>query len=179
MSTILYSFCALDSVHISIVFIELNICCLHEMLCVCVVQAQGLYNAIMCVTSSCFYPWQPPTWSPPHLLKRYYPIDYVWFLVSTLHSVEWNCIWFLSQVVQFERWRLSSCARCRCYASIELNLSCTKSPALLQNKEEAAHHLSRMLFLALACGVGLLIGTLVFVTPLLQGNIILEPSCCF
>lgn len=37
-----------------------------------------------------------------------------------------------------------------------------------KNKEEAAHHLSRMLFLALACGFGLLIVTEVWVTELLQ-----------
>lgn len=37
-----------------------------------------------------------------------------------------------------------------------------------KNKEEAKHHLSRMLFLALACGMGLLIITEVWVTELLQ-----------
>ncbi|KAG0570576.1 hypothetical protein KC19_6G171800 [Ceratodon purpureus] len=37
-----------------------------------------------------------------------------------------------------------------------------------KNKEEAKHHLSRMLFLALACGMGLLVVTEVWVTELLQ-----------
>ncbi|KAG0590386.1 hypothetical protein KC19_1G095400 [Ceratodon purpureus] len=37
-----------------------------------------------------------------------------------------------------------------------------------KNKEEAAKHLSRMLFLALACGLGLLVVTEVWVTELLQ-----------
>lgn len=40
---------------------------------------------------------------------------------------------------------------------------------VLQNKEEAAHHLSRMLFLAVACGFGLLVVTEVWVNELLQG----------
>lgn len=38
-----------------------------------------------------------------------------------------------------------------------------------QDKEEAARHLSRMLFLALTLGLGLLIVTEVWVTELLQG----------
>ncbi|XP_024371604.1 protein DETOXIFICATION 46, chloroplastic isoform X2 [Physcomitrium patens] len=37
-----------------------------------------------------------------------------------------------------------------------------------KNKEEAAHHLSRMLFLAVACGFGLLVVTEVWVNELLQ-----------
>lgn len=56
----------------------------------------------------------------------------------------------------------------------------------LQNKEEAAHHLSRMLFLALTLGLGLLIVTEVWVTELLQGTqawIVLHcrfiADCCY
>ncbi len=41
---------------------------------------------------------------------------------------------------------------------------------VLQNKEEAKHHLSRMLFLAIACGLGLLVVTEIWVTELLQGD---------
>lgn len=39
-----------------------------------------------------------------------------------------------------------------------------------QKREEAKHHLSRMLFLALACGFGLFVISEVFVTQLLQGD---------
>jgi Na+-driven multidrug efflux pump len=42
---------------------------------------------------------------------------------------------------------------------------------LFQDEKRAADHLSRLLFVALACGIAMFVSTLSFAEPLLRGNL--------